>query len=364
MQTDVLVVGGGLSGLSLAHHLAQTGTDFLLVEAQDRLGGRILTQETGGAAFDLGPAWFWPGQLRMAQLVRRLGLEVFEQYSTGAIVFQDPLGHVQRDRGYSSMMGSLRVAGGMGALISGLQSGLAPSRLRLKTKVTSIEDTGNSICAKLESDAGVQTVTSRHVVLAVPPRIIADTITFTPELPQIAMRSMTQIPTWMAAQAKIVAIYDHPHWRNAGLSGDATSQKGPMVELHDASPAYGGPYALFGFVGYPAAMRAEHPDEILDLARQQLVAMFGPEMANPIFLHMQDWALNPAIATAADQVSPRSHPNYGLPSLLSNLWSGTLTLASTEVAQAFGGYMEGALEAAEAAGRRVQIRKAASIRRL
>ena len=44
MDTRVLIVGGGLAGLSLADRLCQAGVDFMLVEAQDRLGGRILTE--------------------------------------------------------------------------------------------------------------------------------------------------------------------------------------------------------------------------------------------------------------------------------------------------------------------------------
>lgn len=96
MKTEVLIVGGGLAGLSLADKLAREGVDFLLVEAQNRLGGRILTEDISGGAFDLGPAWFWPGQPRMAQLIDRLGLRYFEQYSAGDIVFQDQSGAVHK----------------------------------------------------------------------------------------------------------------------------------------------------------------------------------------------------------------------------------------------------------------------------
>ncbi len=99
MKTEVLIVGGGLAGLSLADKLAREGVDFLLVEAQNRLGGRILTEDISGGAFDLGPAWFWPGQPRMAQLIDRLGLRYFEQYSAGDIVFQDQSGAVHKNRG-------------------------------------------------------------------------------------------------------------------------------------------------------------------------------------------------------------------------------------------------------------------------
>jgi monoamine oxidase len=46
MQTDVLIVGGGLSGLCVAHLLSVAGIDFRLIEARNRLGGRILSLPT------------------------------------------------------------------------------------------------------------------------------------------------------------------------------------------------------------------------------------------------------------------------------------------------------------------------------
>ena len=67
MQADTLIVGGGLSGLALAAKLQKAGQSFLVVEAAERLGGRILTKDVGDAGFDYGPAWFWPGQPRLAR---------------------------------------------------------------------------------------------------------------------------------------------------------------------------------------------------------------------------------------------------------------------------------------------------------
>ncbi|MFS0906790.1 hypothetical protein AB3N02_27595 [Priestia aryabhattai] len=58
----------------------------------------------------------------------------------------------------------------------------------------------------------------------------------------------------MAGQAKAVAIYDRPFWRELGLSGFVSSWVGPLQEIHDASPDVGSG-ALFGFLGIPARMR-------------------------------------------------------------------------------------------------------------
>lgn len=354
MQTDVLIVGGGLSGLSIADHVNQAGIDFLLAEASDRLGGRILTETLAGGAFDLGPAWFWPGQPRMAALAKRFGLAIFEQFSSGDLMFQDRSGTIQRGRGYASMQGSYRIDGGMGRLIAALQASLEQDKLLMNRKLVSLQSTGHDIIAAFD---GTDSITARHVILAMPPRIIVESVQFNPALMPGQAEAMAQIPTWMAGQAKILAVYEEPYWRKAGLSGDAMSHRGPMVEIHDASSMAGGPYALFGFVGVPADARKAHRQDILSLALTQLTAMFGADMANPQSLVMKDWAAVPEVATARDQRALRAHPSYGLPSSLQTLWDGRLQLASTETARGFGGLLEGALEAADMAAQRVIARK-------
>ena len=79
VRTETLIVGGGLCGLHTVSELTKRGANFILVEARDRLGGRILSQTFGGSGdehespgFDLGPAWFWPGQALMESLIDEL----------------------------------------------------------------------------------------------------------------------------------------------------------------------------------------------------------------------------------------------------------------------------------------------------
>lgn len=347
MQTDILIVGGGLSGLALADHLAQQGTDFLLVEAQERLGGRIMTKDIAGGRFDLGPAWFWPGQPRIAALSRRFNIPVFEQFSTGDLMYQDQTGAVQRWRGYASMQRSYRLDGGMGALIDGLANSLDENKILTNARLDTVAHGSDGITATVIQDGSATTIKARQIILAVPPRVVADNVTFEPALDAAQLQSLKNVPTWMAGQAKIVAVYDQPHWRNAGLSGDAMSHCGPMFEIHDASPMNGGPYALFGFVGVPADAREVHRDEVMKLAQEQLVALFGPEMGNPRDLILQDWATVPEIARAQDQRSVSGHPSYGLPHELRPLAQQGLYFGSTETAHSYGGFLEGALETAE-----------------
>jgi monoamine oxidase len=337
-----LIVGGGLSGLALAEALEARGAEYLLLEARNRLGGRILTQQDANGSYDMGPAWFWPGQPRIASLIARLGLEKFDQFASGALTFEDAQGTVERGRGFASMEGSWRLKGGLGALVDALAGRLPDARKRLDAQVTGLLYTGKGITATL---ANGDCIDAARVVLALPPRL-ASGVTFAPALPDAAHQAMQGIATWMAGQAKALAVYETPFWREAGLSGDASSRRGPMVEVHDASPHDGGHYALFGFIGLPPQARLDM-QELRHQTLAQLVRLFGPQAAEPVSLYLKDWALDPFTATQADGAPLYAHPEYGLPRALDSLWENRLHFAGTEVAPQFGGYLEGALEAAQ-----------------
>ena len=129
------------------------------------------------------------------------------------------------------------------------------------------------------------------------------------------------------------------------------SRRGPLVEIHDASPRQGGPYALFGFVGASVQQRSD--PAFLDAVRAQLVRLFGEEAGAAIAVHLQDWALETRTSTLQDRQALQGHPDYGKPVALRDVWSCTLHFASSEMAPEFGGYLEGALGAAEAVAERL-----------
>ena len=347
LNADIAIIGGGLSGLALAEQLQRAGADYTLLEGRDRLGGRILSQVIDGAAFDLGPAWFWPVQPRMAALVDRLRLDVFEQFSEGVIVAEDQLGRVHRNIGFASMQGSYRIDGGLGRLTSSLAESLPQDRVNLNVKVKSLTREPTGIVVGVERGGQPMDIRANRVVLALPPRIAEATITFWPELPGTVRRALAAIPTWMAGQAKILAVYDRPYWREAGLSGDAMSHRGPMAEIHDASPARGGPFALFGFVGTPPGIRTRYREETLRAATEQLGRLFGSEMRNPHHIVFQDWSEDLLTATPADHAPNGDHASSARPQALDGLWGGRVLFGGSESASQFAGYLEGALEAAE-----------------
>ncbi|AQS47363.1 amine oxidase [Thioclava nitratireducens] len=348
MKTQVAIVGGGLAGLALARRLHARGISFELFEARPRFGGRIKALEIGAGKVDLGPSWFWPGQPRIAALTEALKLRKFEQYARGAVSLEDANGLVHRNMGFASMAGSWRLEGGMVALTNALAAELPAARLHPGARVVAL-GTGPSVTL-----ADGRVCWAEHVVLAVPPRVAAQ-ISFAPPLSDMQMQALRATPTWMAGHAKFVAVYERPFWREAGLSGDAMSQRGPLAEIHDASGAEGSPAALFGFLGVPARARIGQGETIEAMALAQLARIFGPEAANPLTYALEDWAMAPETATEADFEPLRFHPDYGLPPVLRGLHDGHVHLSSSETAPEMGGYMEGALAAAERVARELGI---------
>lgn len=85
---DAIVVGGGLAGLAVARSLVDAGRDVVVVEARDRLGGRLHTERLGDAELDVGGQWVGPRQRRVNALIDRLGLTRFPTFIEGKKVLE------------------------------------------------------------------------------------------------------------------------------------------------------------------------------------------------------------------------------------------------------------------------------------
>jgi monoamine oxidase len=83
-RADVVIVGGGLSGLMAARTLLAAGAEPLVLEARERVGGRTWTRPASdGTLLDLGGQWIGPTQRRVLALVEELGVQTFKTYDTG-----------------------------------------------------------------------------------------------------------------------------------------------------------------------------------------------------------------------------------------------------------------------------------------
>ncbi len=76
---DVLVIGAGMAGLTAARALAEAGRRVLLLEAQDRIGGRILTRHVHGEVVELGAEFIHGRPAELWELIHEAGLETRER---------------------------------------------------------------------------------------------------------------------------------------------------------------------------------------------------------------------------------------------------------------------------------------------
>jgi monoamine oxidase len=348
---DTLIIGAGLSGIYAASLLAKANRSFVILEARDRMGGRILCPKYQGYSPDLGPSWYWPAiNPKIDQLVRNLGLTGYPQYDTGYGRFQAVDGHARTIPGYPMEPEGWRISGGMITLVNGLYQHLPEGVVRLSHPVCGIEKMTDHVAVLVGKigDPPQSVFRANQVILAIPPRLAGATILFTPDLSHELTQAMLRTSTWMAGQAKFFALYDQADWRKIGLSGQAFSQRGPLGEVHDGSNGPGKPFGLTGFVGIPAAQRRDR-EQMVQAILLQLQILYGENAQHPAAVFYKDLAMEPFTATEYDQRAAHAHPVYEPPSGRTDIWDGRVCFAGTETSDHFGGYLEGALASAQRA---------------
>lgn len=87
-DTDVLVLGAGIAGLAAARALTGHGRSVIVLEARDRIGGRMWTDSSLGAPLDLGASWIHGVNGNpIAELAKQFGIETVPTSDENGIVF-------------------------------------------------------------------------------------------------------------------------------------------------------------------------------------------------------------------------------------------------------------------------------------
>jgi len=331
-----VVVGAGAAGIEAARTLREAGIDVVVVEARDRIGGRVWTDDLDGTPLDLGASWLhglYHNDLE--PWARRLGIELVHTNYEDAVLFDtdgSPLAWRRLDHLYAAVEDA--------ALSSSSTRAMGPELDRVRAGLTSEEQPwfdyvvvseiehwwpahvddlamatawegapsvggdfvpttgylpileamadgvefhlGQAVTGIRHDDRGVTVVSDRQTleaeaaVVTLPLGVLqSGTVSITPE-PSHSHRAAVA-GLGMGLMNKVVLRFDEPFWdTDVDLIGYVPADRGRFVEWYNAVPWTGQPI-LVGFNTARAATDLEaRPDgEVVDLAMADLATMYA-----------------------------------------------------------------------------------------
>lgn len=340
----VTIIGAGLSGLLTGYYLHSAGIDFQVLEARDRIGGRIMTVRNDTTQVEMGATWLGDQHLRLKELLSELGISIFRQYQDGKAVFESTsMAPVQVFDLPANQPASYRIAGGSDALINTVFASLPENSVKLNAVVSKIEATEGRMEVILKSGLAYR---SDLVISTLPPSLLASDINMVGKIPKEMTALCLNTHTWMGNSIKFAVTYQQAFWRLAGYAGVGFSNAGIASEIHDHVNDEQNKFALKGFL-VPGAIKLEE-EKRKQLLIGQLIRFFGPEAGNYLRYDEVLWAHEEfTLGSSHNDLVP--HQNNGHPLYNQPMLEDRLLISGSETSPAFGGYMEGAVFAAQAA---------------
>jgi monoamine oxidase len=437
-EADLVVVGAGLAGLAAAREAAGSGASVVVVEARDRVGGRVLNHDIGGGAVvEVGGQWIGPTQDRLAALAKELSVGTFPTFGEGENVIEysgslrryssttpriNPLVLLDVERAQRRlnrlarrvpleapwraagaarldaqtpaawMRRNLATRPGRALFQLGIETVWAaqPEEMSLLHLLFCIHSAG-SLDLLFDTEGGAQQdrlvggsqlvpllmaeqLGTERLVLGAPARRIehgADGVTvhadgavargrraivalapplavriaYDPPLPGYRDQLTQRMP--LGTVAKCMAIYDEPFWRAEGLSGQGTSDTGPVKLTYDNSPPDGSPGVLLGFLEgrHARELGRTAADERRTAVVDCFARLFGPRAARPDSYVERLWAEEEwSRGCYGCHMPTGAWTSYG-PALREPI--GPLHWAGAECATVWNGYMEGAVRSGQ-----------------
>ncbi|KAM6447062.1 amine oxidase [flavin-containing] A-like isoform 2-T2 [Liasis olivaceus] len=410
---DVIVIGGGISGMSAAKLLFESGLSVVVLEARDRVGGRTFTIRNHQVKYvDVGGAYVGPTQNRILRLAKELGIETYKVNVREATLlytkipaeapwdaphakewdkitmkqFIDRHCWTKTVRDFATVFVNINVTsethevsalwflwyvklcggttrifsvtnggqerkfiGGSGQITEKIME-LLGDKIKLESPVVHIDQSGDNVIVETLNH---EIYKGKYVISAIPP-ILIEKIHFTPELPTIRNQLIQRLP--MGSVIKCMMYYKEAFWRKLGLCGATiiVDDEAPIsVTLDDTKPDGSVP-ALMGFILTRKAFRLANvsKEERKRKICELYAKVLGSEEAlHPVHYEEKNWS--------TEQYSGGCYTAYFPPGIMSQYGriirepAGRIYFAGTETATQWSGYMEGAVQAGERAAREI-----------
>ncbi len=338
---NIVILGAGLSGLATAYLLKQEGISATILEARNRLGGRIHTlSPKNEGPVEMGATWLGKKHTHLIEWLKELNIDITEQFM-GNKGYYEPMSvsPPQLVDLPANEEPSYRIEGGTHTIIHALANHLDQKQIRFKNKVTSIRK--DNACLTINTSGGQ--FEADFVVSTLPPKLLADTIAITPSLPDKVYEIARNTHTWMAESLKIALTFERPFWRNNHSSGTIFSNVGPVTEMYDHSQPAHSFYALKGFMNesYYTVSKKERKSLVLE----QLRRFYGDNIETCKQYYETVWKDEPfSYADYENNIIP--HQYNGHSAFQEPYLNDRLLISGSETATHYPGYMDGAVQSA------------------
>ncbi len=341
MQTpNIVIIGGGFSGLLIAYLLQKEGVSSQVLEARNRVGGRIYTlRPDDDPPIEMGATWLGKKHHHLLDLLDDLDINICEQY--------------RGNKGYYEPMSvsppqlvdlppneepSYRIAGGTDRIIQALGDRLDQGQIHLGQTVKTIRKIDTALKIQTEDNL----FKADFAISTLPPKLLVDNIDFSPSLPDELTDIASQTHTWMAESIKVALTFEEPFWQNPDSSGTIFSNVGPVSEMYDHSS--NNRHALKGFMNnaYQSVSRERRKQLVIE----QLRRFYGRKVDSYLSYRELVWEKEPLTYSNYEQpVVPHQHNGNSI--FQKPFLDKRLLIAGAETATEFPGYMDGVVESAQ-----------------
>lgn len=351
----VVVIGGGISGLAAAKKLKESGFTVIVIEAQEKVGGRMRTDRSLGVAFDEGASWIHgPNGNPITSLASQAGATFFltsddsvEVFNTNGTAYSDAV-LTSTETQFESALNAVRTAGTQTQSFQTVFNSLYPTQANDKLwkymlsaylefnsggdisklsskffdddeeysgqdviitngydKVTDFLSTGldvrlntrvssiNYANAKVDITANGNPIEADYVIVTVPLGVLKNNaITFSPALPTNKINAISN--TNIGNVNKFLLVWNTPFWdTNLQYIGYAPDTKGKFnYFLNIKKFTLSNGLMTFALGDYATVTESMSDSQIISEIMVHLKGIYGNNIPNPTSFLRTKWGQN------------------------------------------------------------------------